>query len=153
MQRTGADYFLNRLFFLNVSLSHPTTPLRPQLDNPNFCSFDYLNKAKYVGSGTTKSGKSADHYHQNSGIIPGIAMAKYDYFMDPTTYEPLEMDLVLQPFGKVLGNFTSILEGFSTTTPDPSLFTVGNIKWCRQGDDNQCGNVNERLRMAAFGMG
>jgi prenyltransferase beta subunit len=54
-----------------------------------------------MGSGATKSGKAADHYHQNSGIIPGIAMAKYDYFMDPTTHTPLEMDLVLQPFGKV----------------------------------------------------
>ena len=122
-----------------------------QLDNPNFCSYDYLNKAKYVGPGTTKSGKPADHYHQNSGIIPGLPMAKYDYWMDTTNHQPMQMELVLQPFGKKLGNFTSIFESFSVASPDPTLFTVGNIKYCEIGTDDQCSNVQSRM-MTMFGV-
>ena len=107
-----------------------------------------------MGPGTTKSGKTTDHYHQNSGIIPGFPMAKcvkYDYWMGTTNHQPLQMELVLQPFGKELGNFTFTFESFSAASPDPDLFTVGNIKDCEIGTDDQCSNVQSRM-MALFGV-
>jgi len=109
-----------------------------------FCNYDYKNKIKFVDSAD-----GVDHYHVNSGIGP-LTLAQYDYYMDSKSEHPVKMQFLAQPFGKVIGNITTYYNTFDVADPEPSLFAVGDTKYCEKGDDSQCSDVNIARALRGF---
>ena len=142
---TIVDFNKRTVFFLqsNNGRCEYTCPLDQVTDlcnsqiNPNeFCEFDYVHKAKYIDTND-----SEDHYHVNSGIGP-LVMAQFDYYLDSTNHQPVEVVAQLQPFGKWLGNISTHYDTFDPKEPAASMFDFTNEQYCEEGSEAQCGNVN-----------
>ena len=115
------------------------TPCESQLDGNALCGFDYENKAKYVGDEAI--GEHATHHFKYQDMLGPISMAQHDIYIDTNNSNVVRFVADFHPFEKEVGTITSDYTDFSTDVPSEDLFAVQNVKYCQEGDEDQCQDV------------